>query len=298
MQTQAVFQDLIAQFPKEAADILSSLVSQDARLDSSQVDALTSCLGVPREELMKKLLPLAAALSVTPISNFQVGAVAEGGSGNIYLGANLEFLQHPLKVTVHAEQFVITNAWHQGESRLRRLLVDEAPCGHCRQFINELNEVERLEIVIDRTPKGPVKSYGISGLLPDAFGPAALGLEDRLMNSKASELQLDEADELVQKALTAACHSYAPVSQSRAGVALKLKSGRCVTGRYGENTAFNPGISAMETAIVNWRLALLDNPEDTITEAAMVEQAGSSSQRYLAEAFLADYGIKLGYFAV
>ena len=298
MQIQAVFQDLIAQFPKEAADILSSLVSQDARLDSSQVDALTSCLGVTREELMKKLLPLAAALSVTPISDFQVGAVAEGGSGNMYLGANLEFLQHPLKVTVHAEQFVITNAWHQGESRLKRLLVDEAPCGHCRQFINELNEVEHLEIVIDRTPKGSVKSYGIADLLPDAFGPADLELEDRLMNSKVSDLQLDETDELVQKALTAACHSYAPVSQSRAGIALKLKSGRCVTGRYGENAAFNPGISAMETAIVNWRLALLDNPEDTIAEAVMVEQDGCSSQRYLAEAFLADYGIKLGYFAV
>ena len=98
MQAQAVFHDRIARFPKEAADILSSLVSQAARLDSSQIDALTSCLGFPRGELMKKLLPLAAALGVTPVSHFNVGAVAEGGSGNIYLGTNLEFLQHPLKV--------------------------------------------------------------------------------------------------------------------------------------------------------------------------------------------------------
>ena len=176
--------------------------------------------------------------------------------------------------------------------------MDATPCGHCRQFINELNDVEQLKIVIDRPPEGAIKSYDIADLLPDAFGPADLGVEDRLMNSKTCELHLDETDELVQKALDAACQSYAPVTRSRAGVALRLKSGRCVTGRYGENSAFNPGISAMETAIVNWRLALLDSPEDSITEAVMVEQAGSSSQRYLVEAFLADYGIKPGYFAV
>ena len=298
MQTQALFHDLIAQFPKEAAEILSSLVSQSARLDSSQVDALTSCLGFSREELMKNLLPLAAAMSVTPVSHFQVGAVAEGGSGDIYLGANLEFLQHPLKVTVHAEQCVVTNAWHQGENRLKRLLVDEAPCGHCRQFLNELNDVDQMEIIIDRTPKGPVKSYGIADLLPDAFGPADLKLEDRLMNSKAVDLQVEHTDELALKAQEAACLSYAPITQSRAGVALKLKSGRIVSGRYGENAAFNPGISAMEAAIVNWRLALLRDSGDSIVEAVMVEQAGSSSQRYLAEAFLAGYGIKLGYFTV
>lgn len=300
MQTQSIFNELVEQFSAEAALTLRQLTFQSGRLDKEQVNTLLSCLDMTLEPLMKALLPLAAAISITPISHFQVGAVAEGGSGNLYLGANLEFLNHPLKVTVHAEQCVVTNAWHQGETRLNRLLVDEAPCGHCRQFLNELNQVENMAIVIDRTPKGFVKSYKMADLLPDAFGPVDLGIKERLMNQTYFPLQLDNADDLAQAALDAASRSYAPISQSRAGIALRLGNGHIITGQYGENAAFNPGISAMEAAAVNWRLSRLgkpdDAPETTIIEAVMVEQQGVSSQRYLAEAFLSDLGIKLGYF--
>ena len=298
MQTKNEFNVLVKQFPAEAAAILKNITSQSGRLDKNQVDALSSGLNLTIEPLMKTLLPLAASLSVTPISGFQVGTVAEGGTGNIYLGANLEFLKHPLKVTVHAEQCVVANAWHQGETRLKRLVVDEAPCGHCRQFLKELNRVDDMHIVIDRTPKGEVVNCQIGDLLPDAFGPADLGIEDYLMSDVCYPLELTESGELAQAALDAARRSHAPVSNSRAGVALKLSSGKMVTGRYGENAAFNPGISAMESAIVNWRMAMLANSEETIVAAAMVEQQGTSSQRYLAEAFLGDYGIKLEYFRV
>lgn len=302
MQTQSVFNKLVEQFPAEAVPTLKQLSVQSGRLDKEQVNTLLQCLDMTLEQLMKALLPLAAAISVTPVSNFQVGAVAEGGSGNLYLGANLEFAQHPLKVTVHAEQCVVTNAWHQGETRLTRLLVDEAPCGHCRQFLNELNQVEDMMIVIDRTPKGSVKSYNMADLLPDAFGPVDLGIKERLMSQTAFPLNLDSGDDLVKAALEAASKSYAPISQSRAGVALRLSNGNIVTGRYGENAAFNPGISAMESAAVNWRLARLGKldgeAEVDILEAAMVEQQGASSQKYLVEAFLAGYGVKPCYFKV
>ena len=247
---------------------------------------------------MKALLPLAASLSVTPVSGFQVGTVAEGGSGDLYMGANLEFLQHPLKVTVHAEQCVVTNAWHQGETRLKRLMVDEAPCGHCRQFLKELNRIDEMEIIIDRTPKGEVVKCHIADLLPSAFGPDDLGVNDYLMSDVCYPLVLEGTSELAEAALDAAKRSHAPVSQSRAGMALQLSSGRVVTGRYGENAAFNPGISAMEAAIVNWRMAMLAEPEDRVVAAVMVEQWGTSSQRYLAEAFLAGYEVGLEYFRV
>ena len=252
---------------------------------------------------MKALLPLAASLSVTPVSGFQVGTVAEGGSGNIYFGANLEFLQQPLKVTVHAEQCVVTNAWHQGETRLKRLMVNEAPCGHCRQFLKELNRIDEMQIIIDRSPGGEIVNCTIADLLPGAFGPDDLGVKEYLMSDVCypltlAEVSLAENSELAQAALGAARRSHAPISNSRAGVALQLSSGRVVTGRYGENAAFNPGISAMEAVVVNWRMSLLAQPEDRIVAAVMVEQQGTSSQRYLAEALLADYGVKLQYFRV
>ncbi|MET4692369.1 cytidine deaminase [Endozoicomonas lisbonensis] len=154
MQIKNDFNSLLDEFPVEPASILQNLSTQSGRLDKKQVDSLLSCLNMTIGELMKALLPLAASLSVTPISGFQVGTVAEGGSGNLYFGANLEFLQHPLKITVHAEQCVVTNAWHQGETRLQRLMVNEAPCGHCRQFLKELNRVDEMQIIIDRSPGG------------------------------------------------------------------------------------------------------------------------------------------------
>ncbi|UYM18288.1 cytidine deaminase [Endozoicomonas euniceicola] len=313
MQIKNDFNSLLNEFPAQPASILKTLSTQSGRLDKKQVDSLLSCLNMTIEELMKALLPLAASLSVTPVSSFQVGTIAEGGSGNLYFGANLEFSQHPLKITVHAEQCVVTNAWHQGETWLKRLMVNEAPCGHCRQFLKELNRVDDLQIIIDRTSRGEVVTRKIGDLLPDAFGPGDLGIKEYLMSDACyplslsersfseksfSEKPLAETSELAQAALEAARRSHAPVSNSRAGVALQLSSGRVVTGRYGENAAFNPGISAMEAAVVNWRMALLAQPEDHIVAAVMVEQQGTSSQRYLAEVFLADYGVRLEYFKV
>ena len=45
------------------------------------------------------------------------------------------------------------------------------------------------------------------------------------------------------------------------------------------NAAFNPGITAMESAIVNWRLRLLQNPDESIVDAVLVEQEGGASQK-------------------
>lgn len=44
----------------------------------------------------------------------------------------------PLYNSVHAEQFLLVNALHHGERELRRLAVNAAPCGYCRQFYAEL----------------------------------------------------------------------------------------------------------------------------------------------------------------
>lgn len=66
-------------------------------------------------------------------------AVGIGGSGNLYVGCNLEFANLPLYNSVHAEQFLLVNALHHRETRIEKLAISAAPCGHCRQFFSELN---------------------------------------------------------------------------------------------------------------------------------------------------------------
>lgn len=301
MQIQAVFPGRIAEYPPEVASILEQIPSQGGRLSPEQVDTLLSTTEPGIDDLMKSLLPLASALSVAPISHFHVGAVVEGASGSLYLGANLELANQPLKVTVHAEQSAVCNAWHQGEPALRRLVVNEAPCGHCRQFLNELNGAEQLQVIVDRQPPKGARTYKMTELLPDAFGPADLGLKERLMHGERHKLMLSKealGDPLAQAALEAASNSYAPVCKCYAGVALKLSSGHIVTGRYGANAAFNPGITAMESAIVNWRLKLLQDPHEQVVDAVLVEQLGVSSQKDVTASFLAGYGIELRYYKV
>lgn len=90
------------------------------------------------QQLALKLLPIAAACSLAPISQFHVGAIAIGQRGAYYFGANLEFASTHIQQTVHAEQSAISHAWMNHESAITDVVVNYTPCGHCRQFMNEL----------------------------------------------------------------------------------------------------------------------------------------------------------------
>ncbi len=298
------FHEQLAKFPSDAVAILNNIKSQRGRLDPEQLQELMICLDLSWDPLLKTLLTLAASLSTNPISKFAVGAIVEGyreqGHGPLYFGANLEMAGHPLKMSVHAEQAAVCNAWHQGETRIRRLIVNEAPCGHCRQFLNELNEVEKTEFIVSRIGSEKKSAYHIADLLPDSFGPADLGQKDRLLSSSTIEIDVPSQfaeDELVSAAAEAASQSYAPYSGCNSGLALRLKDGRIVTGRYAANVAFNPGMPAIESAMVNWRLANLDAPDTELTDAVLIEKNDVISHRALTEAVLADHGIKLRYIA-
>ena len=300
---QAAFQEQLSLFPSEAVAILEKIKQQYGRLDPRQIEHLCQILGLSPTELLKKLMPLAAAMSTCPLSGFSVGAIVEGyrenAQGPFYLGANLELIGQPLKVTTHAEQAAIANAWHQGETRLKRLFVNEAPCGHCRQFINELNQVEEMEFVVSRLGRDDGKIYRIADLLPDSFGPGDLEQGERLLladpvslNSPAPE------DKLVNAATRAAGKSYAPYSKCRSGVALQLESGDIVTGQSAENAAYNPGMTAVEAALVNLRLHHLGKPESRIVDAVMVETASLSSNKDTTRSILGGYGAELRYYEV
>jgi cytidine deaminase len=213
-------------------------------------------LGVGVPQLMSMLLPFAAKLAKPPVSNFYVGAVSRGLSGNLYYGCNVEFAGEALSFTVHAEQSSVTNAWMEGEEGIDAIAVTAAPCGYCRQFLNELATADRL--IINDT-------HALAALLPAAFGPKDLGIEGGLMQRDMHRLTIDTNDELAQKALAAANMSYAPYSKSFAGIALKA-GGAIFTGAYAENAAFNPSMSPLEVALSRMNLAgvAFDAIEDAV----------------------------------
>jgi cytidine deaminase len=189
------------------------------------------------------LLAQAAAFAKSPVSQFKVGAVARGTSGKTYLGANLEFAGEALSYTVHAEQAAVVNAWMGGERGIDAVATSAAPCGYCRQFLNELVTAGELVIVMGGEERK------LSDLLPHSFGPRDLGITSGLLAPAANDLVIDEDDELARAALAAANLSYAPYSRSFAGVALRTHGGRVVSGPYAENAAFNPSLSPLEAAL-------------------------------------------------
>ncbi len=94
---------------------------------------------------------------------------------NLTLGANMEFEHLALNMTIHAEQVVVTNAWHHGARRIRSIAVSELPCGHCRQFLQELCGSTDLMIL---KPVGEGNAYHakrLSEIFPAAFSPMDLG---------------------------------------------------------------------------------------------------------------------------
>lgn len=219
-------------------------------------------------ELQKKLadlLPQAAAFAQPPISHFKVGAIARGLSGTLYYGANLEFAGEALSFTVHAEQAAVTNAWMSGEQGVDIVATSAAPCGYCRQFLNELTTAADLVVVM------PGEARKLSELLPASFGPRDLGIEGGLMQRDHHGLTIDDDDAVSQAALAAANMSYAPYSKAYAGVALRVSDGTILSGAYAENAAFNPSLSPLQAALS--QLNLSARPWTSIAEAVLVEAA-------------------------
>ncbi|WP_337264767.1 MULTISPECIES: cytidine deaminase [unclassified Serratia (in: enterobacteria)] len=221
-----------------------------AMFQADQVAAIKQHCGLDDDALAFALLPLAATYSLATISHFHVGAVARGVSGNLYLGANMEFGGAPLQQTVHAEQSVITHAWLRGETGLVSITVNYTPCGHCRQFMNELNSGTDLQI---QQPGRAVATLG--DYLPYAFGPQDLEINERLMSPIDHGFQLTLDDELAKAALAAANRSHAPYSNAHSGVALEAEDGTVYAGRYAENAAFNPSLPPLQAALVLMNLS-------------------------------------------
>lgn len=232
-------------------------------LSAKQVAKLQTETGMDQRAIAEALLPLAASFAVVPISSFPVGAICHGGSGAWFFGANQEFSGTALNQTVHAEQSAIVNAWNQQERVITAITVNYPPCGHCRQFINELPHSQSIQLQLPNRAISTIANY-----LPDAFGPSDMGITASLLQH-SPQPGVISGDPLEQAAKLAACRSYAPYSQSYSGVSLLTKNHQLFTGSYAENAAFNPSLSPLQAALISLHLA--DANVDAITDVVLAE---------------------------
>ncbi|WP_435945637.1 cytidine deaminase [Dryocola sp. BD586] len=265
------FHAAFAQLPASLQAALQSLLADDhfpAMFSVREVEALKSQTGLDDDALAFALLPLAASCARAALSDFNVGAVARGVSGNLYFGANMEFAGTTMQQTVHAEQSAITHAWMRGEKALVSITVNYTPCGHCRQFMNELNSGVKLQINLPGRSPATLGDY-----LPDAFGPRDLDIATLLLDEMDHGFTL-QGDELNQAAISAANRSHAPYSKAPAGVALELRDGKIICGSYAENAAFNPSLPPLQAALNVLSLSGYDYSD--IQRAVLAERADAS----------------------
>jgi cytidine deaminase len=116
----------------------------------------------------------AAGQAYAPYSKFRVGAAILAESGKIYAGCNVENASYGLANC--AERTAIFSAIAAGERKLKiRCVVvytptkmAAAPCGACRQVINEFGPHAR---VISFCQGADTIDTSLDALLPGAFGP-------------------------------------------------------------------------------------------------------------------------------
>ncbi|MBT4525175.1 MAG: cytidine deaminase [Deltaproteobacteria bacterium] len=225
----------------------------DGVLSSEIVNNILSLQNIPITQLQIILLSVAASYHISPISNYAVGAIVLGQSGKIYFGSNIEFVHTGLQFTIHAEQCAIINATQHMEKGIKSITVNAPPCGFCRQFINEIKGAEDIEFIVAGNKPKKFKSY-----LPDAFSGKDLSVDVDILNSSLLNYQFVDQNvddnELFGAALAAANRSYSPYSRSVSGVAFRMSNDKIIAGSYHESAAFNPTVTAIQSAIIRARL--------------------------------------------
>ncbi|KAI3805677.1 hypothetical protein L1987_28260 [Smallanthus sonchifolius] len=246
-------------------------------IDAEEAESMAKSRGLTLPQLLPSLVKSAQNLAHPPISNFAVGVVGLASDGRIFLGGNIEFPGLPLHHTIHGEQFFITNlAAHGGGSKLLYVAVSATPCGHCRQFFQELRGISETQIAIADQENPNYKSF--PSILPNAFGPYdLLDLETPLILEKHNnQLSLEDEnliiknensvngyfdlinkneESLKKEALEAARGSHAPYSGCPSGLALMDCEGNVYKGSYMESAAYNPSMMPVQAALVAYMVA-------------------------------------------
>lgn len=127
-----------------------------------------------------------------PYSRFAVGAAVLLDDGTVITGANFENASYGLSLCAETVAIATTSA----AGRLRDIVAigviggamdadgratgssPVSPCGRCRQVINEAAQMggRDLPVHCGAAEGDAIRTYTVSELLPDAFGPADLGV--------------------------------------------------------------------------------------------------------------------------
>jgi cytidine deaminase len=124
---------------------------------------------------LEKSAKAAAAKAYAPYSEFRVGSAVLGRTGKVYSGCNVENASFGLCNC--AERSAIFAAISAGERTIRAVAVytptplPTAPCGACRQVINEFGPDALVICLCDGKSRIETR---LSALLPAAFGPGDL----------------------------------------------------------------------------------------------------------------------------
>jgi cytidine deaminase len=117
----------------------------------------------------------ASGRAYCPYSKFRVGAAVLTDSGAIVSGCNVENASYGL--TICAERNAVFQAIARGASAIRAVVIytptdtPTAPCGACRQVLNEFGPDCEVLCVCDGSETIQAR---LDSLLPSAFGPKNL----------------------------------------------------------------------------------------------------------------------------
>ena len=236
---------------------------------------------VPKHSQSSSSPCVGPAASHTVVSNYPVGACVLSSEGRVYIGANFEF-NGMLIPTIHGEQCAVHNALVNRISQneyIRKLAVNAAPCGSCRQYLVEIGNPSDLQVIFcsnDNT----FSSQPLDKMIIENFGPINLGVKESVFNHTLLEIPItlnphpysfaqwlptgghtgtqwkktknvqnvDINAEHVQVALDMWKKSYAPYTNVNVGIALKFNDESIVGGASLENAAYNPSVSAIRGA--------------------------------------------------
>ena len=232
---------------------------------------------VPKYSQNSSLPCVGPAASHTVVSNYPVGACVLSSEGRVYIGANFEF-NGMLIPTIHGEQCAVHNALVNRISQneyIRKLAVNAAPCGSCRQYLVEIGNPSDLQVIFCWNDNN-FSSQPLDKMIIENFGPINLGVKESVFNHTLLEIPItlnsnpysftqwlstgggwrknnvvqnvDITAEHVQVALDMWKKSYAPYTNVNVGIALKFKEESIVGGASLENAAYNPSVSAIRGA--------------------------------------------------
>ena len=135
---------------------------------------------IPAEtiERLKAAARSASEHAYCPYSKFRVGAAVLSDKGDTFAGCNVENASYGL--TICAERNAIFQMVAKAQTVIRVIVIytptptPTAPCGGCRQVINEFGPEAEIISCCD----GPqVLHVSVADLLPSAFGPRNLKSE-------------------------------------------------------------------------------------------------------------------------